>query len=299
MYDLFVVFNTCGISGRDNTGYYVQAIQTLLNQNFDSFRVIVSSCCNHPMQIQRLKESFGNKIDISIINEVRTVNTTFNKTVQEAVKVYGEAKGYLYADSGCAAVDRDTLSHMFQHVKDYGMVTCATDTDTGFNEWLGSTPTENFIMPIGRTCNLHFQIFNNKIFQRYGRIIPDIFASYCTESVFSFLNASVDMEWIVLMDKIVRHAHGIDLGSSGFREGLNWRHMLYGYNIETVINDPEAVECGFGYEEIQHIKDHNPHVYVGNKCKDPERLAKFMERSVFLPKSLMNYDDIKCEYIKG
>jgi len=296
---LAVVYNTCGISGKDNTDYYIEALKSILNQDLDDFRVVLSACLNKDEHIDKLKKEFGSSIDYSIINEKHTVNITFNKTVQEFIKHRGGAEGYLYIDSGCIPVEKDIFSTMFNHYKEknYGMVCCHTSTDTGFGLWFGYEPTSNFIVPVGKAINLHTQIFHKDIQNTYGRIIPDIFRSFCTESVFSFINASINKDWFMLMDKSVSHWHGMDGGSSGFNEHCGWRDIFPPYDIHKIISDPEGTACGFGYEECQGIKHHNRDAYDENyRCKDPERLAKFIKENIFLSKDVLDYDNIKCEY---
>ena len=296
---LAVVYNTCGISGKDNTDYYIQALHSILNQDMNDFRVVLSSCLNKDEHIDKLKKEFGNAIDYSIINEKHTVNITFNKTVQEFIKYRGEAEGYLYIDSGCVLVDSTTVGYMYNEYQtnEYGMVCCNTSTDNGFHLWFGHDHHSNFVVPIGKAINLHVQIFHKDIQKRFGKIIPDIFRSFCTESIFSYVNASIDKKWLMIMDKIAQHWHGMDGGSSGFNESCGWRDIFSPYNIDKIISDPEGTECGFGYEECQNIKPHNRNAYDENyKCKDPERLAKFLEQNVYLSKDVLDYNTIKCEY---
>lgn len=295
---LAVVYNTCGISGKDNTDYYIQAIHSILNQDMDDFRVVLSSCLNKDEHIDKLKKEFGNAIDYSIINEKHTVNITFNKTVQEFIKYRGEAEGYLYIDSGCIPIQNDVISYAYnQFGSKYGMTTVQTSTDTGFDGWFGHFPQQNFLIPVGRACNLHFQIFHKDIQNRFGKIIPDIFRSFCTESVFSFVNSSINREWLVIVERTIQHWHGMDGASSGFGQKCGWQDTFEPYDIHKIISDPEGTECGFGYEECQNIKHHNRNAYDENyKCKDPERLAKFLEQNVYLSKDVLDYDTIKCEY---
>lgn len=290
---MFAVYNTCGISGRDNTDKYIESIYSLLNQDI-KVPIVLSSCLNKDEHIDKLRKEFDSSIYYSLINEKHTVNITFNKTVIEYTKRFGN-DNVLYIDSGCIAKQTDTLSYMNQF--DYGMVTCYTDTDQGFWAWIPQ-PLRNTIVPIGNSCNLHFQIFHKNIFTRFGRVIPDIFKTFCTESTFPFINAAINREWIILTERTVTHSHGMDGASSGFGGNPGWWDLLPGARpaIE-MINDPEGTECGFGYEECGRVKMHNPDAYEGNFCKDPERLAIFLQNNIFLSKDVLNYGGIKCEWI--
>jgi hypothetical protein len=179
----------------------------------------------------------------------------------------------------------------------FGMVLCVTDTDQGFWGWI-EQPLKDTIVPIGHACNLHFQIFNHDIQKRFGRIIPDIFRSFCTESTFPFLNAAIGKEWLIATERLIKHVHSMDGASSGFGGNMGWRDLMPGSrDIIEMINDPEGTACGFGYEECGGIKMHNPDAYEGNFCKDPERLARFIQDNIYLPKFVLDYDSIKCEWL--
>ena len=44
---LLVTFNTCGISGKENVGHYIDVIHQLLSQEFTDYHVVLSSCMNN------------------------------------------------------------------------------------------------------------------------------------------------------------------------------------------------------------------------------------------------------------
>ena len=46
------VFNTCGISGRENVRHYVESIKGIVDQKFEGHQVALSSCRNSPQAIQ-------------------------------------------------------------------------------------------------------------------------------------------------------------------------------------------------------------------------------------------------------
>ena len=81
---ILAVYNTCGIGG-DNTDWYIESIKSLLRQDLEGTRVVLSSCKNSPACIREVYETFGNKISYSLTPELHTVNITFNKAVQESV----------------------------------------------------------------------------------------------------------------------------------------------------------------------------------------------------------------------
>lgn len=306
MNDLLIVFNTCGISDNDNTNSYITNINSLLNQKFrGKYRLVISGCLQKPHQKNTLQSVFGNKIGYSWINEKLTVNTTFNKTVQESFKKYGGFNAVLYVDSGCGIDGQEELLQKNYDLfikNDFGMMSVPTNTDTAFPTVYGwSYPPHVFITPVGKSHNLHFQFFHPAIYDNYDqKMIPDIFASFCTESTFSFMTAAIHKRWAISNIGIVNHYHGMDGASSGFGHG-GWTHLIPGSRtIHEIIRDPEGTACGFGYEECNGIKMHNKSAYdeTGQIPLYPGRLRNFIRKNIFLPESVLNYNNIKCEFIK-
>ncbi len=316
---LYVIFNTCGIGGRENVQGYINSIENILNQNFSDFRVGLSSCLNSPMTTKKLIEYFGDRISYNFIHELHPVNVTFNHTALKMWEQFGEADGIMFLDSGIDfGPNPDVLKNMFELFKSgpYGMVAARTDTDTGTFLWFGEGSSygdesgqaklfENghLEFPIGKTTNLHCQIFSKEVFLGMGkRLMPDIFASHCTESTFSFVTAAVNQKFVMHKDVVVSHVVGMDGPSAGFRpekEGvIPWRHLYRSpKTIEQIIEDPEAKESGFGYEECQDILLHNPNCYENGFCKEPERLKKFITANIYLPKEALDYEAIANKFI--
>lgn len=319
--DLLAVYNTCGISGEENISYYKKAIAGLLDQSKKNMRVVVSGCLNNKKTKQDLKNTFGNLISYSFIDERLPVNVTFNKTVQESVKNFGRFKGYLYLDSGIdLSHDNIAVEHLFYlHTNgNYGMTASRTDTDAGtfvwFNEGKHSYDESgqeklfqknHLVIPVGKALNLHCQIFDDSIFDNFNqKLMPDIFASHCTESTFSYLCAAIDKKFIVHKDVIAKHLTSMDGPSSGFNPELNgfpsWAHSFKMPSPETMINlikNPEAIECGFGYEECRNVLKHNPEKYSKDgRCLDPDRLKKFINENLFLKDNYLDYNQIKCDF---
>ena len=94
-----------------------------------------------------------------------------------------------------------------------------TDTDTGLqplgflqDSEAAQIIDENFAMPMGSSCNLHAQFFTHDIYESFkSKIIPDVFAAYCTESTFSFINASIKKNWAILKDIVLKHNKNVDV----------------------------------------------------------------------------------------
>ena len=306
---MLVVYNTCGFSGRESVDWYIKCIDSILEQDFEDFRVVVSSVGNSVPVIKKLVSTFGKKISYNLTNERITVNQSFNHTVMKAVEEYGEFDSYLYVDSGIDfGNNKNVLTESYDLLRSgpNGMITIQASNDTGFKEWFGIQGTikdENFEIPVGRACNLHTQLFSNEIFKAYdNKIIPDIFIAYCTESVFSFVSAGVSQKWIILKDTVLEHLKSVDGATSGFHHigprGDSTNNLFGGLDIRQIVKDPEAWASGFGYEEMQGVFPHDPDQYDSDGfAKQPERLKEFIRKNMFLSKELFDYDKLKYRFI--
>tara|TARA_R100000008_G_scaffold86793_1_gene81649 strand:+ start:15125 stop:16060 length:936 start_codon:yes stop_codon:yes gene_type:complete len=307
---LLVVYNTCGFSGREHVDWYIDCINNLLNQDFEDFRLVISSCGNRLPAIKKLVETFKDKVSYNFINDRITVNQSFNHTVKKCVEELGEFEGYLYVDSGVNVRDnKNVLSEAYKLFKssNYGMVTIQASNDNGFKQWIGVDgyiTGENFEIPVGRACNLHTQIFSNDIFKAFdNKIIPDIFVAYCTESVFSFLTAATRQKWVIMKDMVLEHLKSIDGATCGFNhtgpKGDNKNNLFADLDIYEICKDPEAWESGFGYEEMQGVFFHDPKKYnEKGEVQDPERLKEFIRTRMFLTKEQFDYDKVVHKFIK-
>jgi len=318
---LLIVYNTCGIRENENLNYYFFALNSLLEQNENNHHVVISGCLHREEIKNKIKTTFGNKISYSFIDEKLPVNVTFNKTVQKTIEKLGNFKGYLFIDSGINfSHDKNAIKKLFDaHCSgNYAMTASRTDTDAGTFLWFNEGKNYddesgqeilfkngNLEIPIGKTINLHCQIFDHSIYESFGgKIIPDIFASHCTESVFSYLCASVNKKFVVVKNVIANHFVGMDGPSAGFRPETNpfpaWQHTFRTPSPSTIlkiISDPEALESGFGYEECQNILSHKKEKYTEKgECTDPGRLKKFIEENLFLKPSFLDYDKIDCDF---
>jgi hypothetical protein len=239
--------------------------------------------------------------------------------VLECVKRFGAYEGYLYVDSGVTLDDqRNVLSSLYQafHEGQWGMLAARTDTDTGMDLWfkqdeLGAWlfdelhPESVFTIPVGKAVNLHLQIFSNELLKFYGRLMPDIFASFCTESTFSFLPAALGLKWGVYKNLITRHIPMMDGQSAGFsppKWAAAGRSLIdHPFKVESII--PIMVEghqYGLGYEEIPNGLIHDPAQYdqLTGSCINP-KLKDYIKENMFLPRHLLDYYKINSEFIDG
>lgn len=317
---VLAVFNTCGISGRDNTAFYIENINSLLSQDYKDMDIVISDCCSPEPVRQRLIAEFGERgVKFIFVDSVVPVNVTFNLAARVFTEQYGEYEGYLYIDSGIRFTDNNSISRLAARLDNpnSAMIASRTNTDSGIFLWFGlgngfgdeSAQDQLFangdlIIPVGKALNLHVQIFTKDIYKAYNRkLMPDIFASYCTESTFSFVTAGIGKDWIMTHDVIAEHRHGMDGGSSGFKpEALTyppWQHTFgTSRTMFDIIGNPEAAECGFGYEECQSILLHNHAVYDENgKHENPEALKKFVANNIYLHDDEFDYNAIQYKVV--
>tara|TARA_R110002074_G_scaffold395159_2_gene583286 strand:- start:302 stop:1243 length:942 start_codon:yes stop_codon:yes gene_type:complete len=306
---MLVVYNTCGFGRQEKVEWYIDCLNNILDQDFDDFEVVLSSCGNSIPVITKLLQKFGNKISYNLLNERITVNQSFNHTVQKSVEELGAFDSYMYVDSGINFRDnKNVLQEAYDLYKSgpYGMVTIQASNDTGFPEWLNiqGVITENLELPIGRACNLHTQLFSHEIFEAYdNKIIPDIFIAYCTESIFSFVAAGVAQKWVILKDMVLEHLKSVDGATAGFHhigpKGDSTNNLFGGLDIHEIVGNPEAKESGFGYEEMQGVFPHDPTKYEDGFVKDPARLKEFIRTNMFLSTDTFNYSQVPYRFIKS
>lgn len=308
--DILVVYNTCHTTGKEKTDYYIDAIRSILNQNNDQeidYRVVVSARRNYIEQLNKLLDEFGDRIDIIRYADIYTWQTTFNKTVKECIKKYGSFKGYLYIDSGVTLISRDVIRAVYEQMNQdiYSMITVQTNLSNGFLNWLGfdCVKWEDFVVPVGRACNLHCQLFTHDLYDSYNeKIIPDVFRAYCTESVFSFLNAVIKKKWVIIkdiiVDRIAEDDRCNDFNTVSEKFTNSWNNLLYDRNVFNFMGDQEAIDVGLGYEEISNIMPHRKDMYDEDGFSlDPENLKKVILKYLYLNKEELDYDKINCKFI--
>lgn len=307
---LITVFNTCGIGGKENAGWYIGHLHSILNQKNVDMRVVWSSCCNQPEDWNWLMDEFRGHLSYYLTGDVLPVNMTFNHACRCAAREFGMPDGFVYIDSGVHfGHDHFSLLKLVDthQAGPFGMTAAMTDEDNGFNLWFpGRDPNSlfshgRFVLPVGMTMNLHCQIFDRRIVEMFGHPMPDIFASQCTESVFTFMCAAAKLRMVVHGER-VRHLTGLDGPSAGFplngRPG--WRHLLphAPRTMEEIIADAEGRASGFGYEECQQICVHDGGCYQEDgDVKDPERLARFIRQNLYLTPKQFDYEQVNHVFI--
>lgn len=297
-----IIYNTCGISGRDNTDFYINSLHKLVNQSINC-PIVVSACCPLPETILRIKKEFKDRVSVNLIHDKLTVNVTFNHTIRKCIENIGPADGYAYVDSGVIYENPNTIEHMLNVLLSgpYGMVSCVVSEDTGFC-WWGYTPTgDTCLVPIGKAINGHTEIFSHKMFKEYGdKVIPDIFASYCTESIYTFVLAAINLRWVICPNIQATHIQGIDGASSGFSRDnvvVNWDHSLTNRSIKEIISDPECKRLGFGFEECQGVLMHDPACFTDSGFAKHKELKTWIMNNCYLKPTELDYSLINSEWI--
>lgn len=311
-----VVYNTCGISGRDNSNYYIHAIRSILAQDHEDKFVVVSACKVSPSIINKLKNEFGDRVAINVIDTVVPVNVSFNHTCKDVAAKDKECH-FLYMDSGCGFQTVDALSKMVERLETgrFGMVSTGVTTDAGIaiNDefcqrtglFQGRKLVLDNVVSVGCSLNLHTQIFHRELFDYYGGLMPDVFAGYCTESTFTFMCAALKKQWLYMPEIMVSHAVSIDGQSScdhpaayNQRTGrLNYDHpFMIDTFLDRLMSD-EARRVGMGYEECQKLVLHDDSQYDENEHCVNDELAPWIKDNIFLKEHEFSYDSIESDLI--
>jgi len=339
---LLAVYNTCGIfKNPKQSAEYIRSISSILEQDLPGVQVVMSSCLNEQGTRDTVREFFEEAISYNYIDEVLPVNATFNHSVYQSVKRFGEFDSYLYIDSGIKLPKTNILSNMYQTLNSgpYSLVytlvendlaprhlidkllantdnvkavTKEANTSLGFQkedvflESLGDSDNPNeIVIPVGEAINGHFELFSNEYYKAYGqRLVPDIFASYCTESVYSFMCAALGKNWVIDPRNMLEHLKSLDVASAGFAP-----HGQFPAHIKPhqhLFRSPKTIESiceegyplGFGYEECNGVLMHDPEQYDDNGFCTNKDLQQFLKDNMFLKKDQLDYDNIKSEFIE-
>ena len=87
MKDILVVYNICGISNREYLDDYTNSIKLILEQDFNNFDLVVSSCLNKQATINSIRSEFQGSLYINHVKECHPVNVTFNHAVKKCIEM--------------------------------------------------------------------------------------------------------------------------------------------------------------------------------------------------------------------
>ena len=82
---LTIVYNTCGLSGRDNSDFYIKNIRSILNQDLENKRVVFSGHHIPPKVFEKVINEFGREITYCLTKGRLAVNQSFNHSVRKLV----------------------------------------------------------------------------------------------------------------------------------------------------------------------------------------------------------------------
>lgn len=309
---LLTIYNICGISNKENTEYYIESLKSIFNQKNIDHDVVISSCLSKNITISHIKNIFPD-IKINHIKDKVPVNVSFNHTASLFDNNYD---GFLYIDSGIILNDENIISTMANRMTSgpYAMVSCLTDTDVGmaiekvqgYVSGNGLTTDSNGkCVMTGSSLNLHCQIFSKDIKTFYNNIIPDIFAGFCTESVFTFVCAAIKKRWAVCDNITANHRISMDGASSGFhpsawrqttgRDSYDHPFAIDGY-MDRILNS-YAMQLGLGFEECREILVHDPNQYDENMFCINNDLKYYIKNNLYLKSNEFNYNNIQYSIV--
>ena len=306
-----IVYNICGIANRQDLKKYEESLDSIVSQNdfHEKYDLVISSCKSSPTVLEYLKGLDFNPA-IYEISDVVPVNVSFNSACLKAKELNKEDYvSYIYVDSAVFLKDPNSLNLLVQDIleTDSAMTCTMVENDMNLKQWELEIEQENsnrYNIPVGKATNLHFQAFSKELVDFYGKPVPDIFASFCTESTFSFMCAALQKSWTILKNIEVGHRISMDGASSGFNP--KQAHITlgttadHGFAINSILDrllTQEAHDYGFGYEEFRGIMIHDPECYDSNGyCKNDD-LKTWIKDKLFLSEQEFNYEEMSWELI--
>ena len=319
---ILVIYNICGIKF-NNLEMWKNHLQDILNQEYSNFTVAVSGCVvsdNSKVELEKFKNKYNNVV-FNWIEDILPVNVTCNHTAQICTEQLGEFDGYLYVASdvkfGNDTKVIDKLAYLHQNsnsVLTYALV----DNDHGLDGWYAEVCDElnellnkdHFAINIGKTCNMHVLLFDKLIYQNFNyKIVPDIFATHCTETTYSYLVASLGKKYVVhnkdIMLKHIGFADGHSIGFIGeiqYDDSISWKHLFKSkIPAEERLLSQEAKDSGFGYGEWKNPKllARDESMYDENEDHiEPKKLLNFLKKAIYLSDEEFNYNNINYKLIK-
>jgi hypothetical protein len=324
MSKFLVVYNFCGVRV-NNLDLWINAIDTIINQRDSEFDLILSGCLIDNLSKLKIVEylKFKNincRVLINFIEELHPINVTFNHSCLIATRLNNKIyDGYLFMSSDILFKNDYDFKKMFKFHLDNnnGISNFIVDNENWIPKHIGLEfwnilKNEHADFPFGTTINCDCVIFDGEIYRTYNRVIPDIFRSWCTESVFPFLCSSINKKFkchdnsFDVHHAINRREGSSTIAASGCEKGCDDLYRSSKNVFERLLTQ-EAFECGFGYAEShfnihtwtrEHKNKiyliHNHNAYISDYVpKDRKRLENFIRVSIFLSEEELNYDQIK------
>lgn len=313
---LLIVYNTCELRGIGNIPFYVNAIQSLLMQCLPervSTRVCISACAPSQMWIIQSQNTFNDLVSYNFIQDAVPVSVTFNDSVEKMHKHFGDFDATLYLDSGItfwdAAGHYDALQALLgvHEAGPFAMTAAFPSNDSGVEWWGVPSFDDSYVFPLGKTTNLHCQLFDKSWREAYGRILPDVFASHCMESAFTGMAAAINKKFVITKRVNPLHLHSLDGASSStlgqqkldrypmsktFECGGQWfRHKK---TVEEKYQEGYAL--GFSLEECKPWWPHSPEAFDENGYAKSSALKAFFRKELYLSKDEFDYASLTTHF---
>lgn len=301
--DTLIVYNLCGLQ-RNNTKQWITNIEDLL-QDDDDFDFCISACNVNEETKKYFKEYFKHrKVKLHFVDDILPVNVTFNF----ACLINPGYKYYIYCASDIRRNSQEKIVSKIKkfHIENNNAITGAyvlndalPQAQIHYKDKLKIGQDVTF--KPGEAFNCHFVMYDNCIKNKIGKLMPDVFASWCTESVFFYVCAALEKNLGMLNSLSVSLFHpqahqDLDGNSSGFSKGKGPRHLFKSkLSVNERLMSEEAYKVGFGYEEVNGFFKHNPRMYLGTQNANPTKLLGFIKKAVYLTDEEFSYKEIKHE----
>lgn len=321
---ILVVFNMFDNPSKSNIRVWKENIIKLLVQKNVRYDLVLSLSMGRDHIIKDLIKFLGavihrcESIYLNVTHEALPVNTSFNHTCMQATQKSGENyDGYLYCASDINMPNTQVISQIaYAHVNNNSAITHGmVNNDDGLDHWFGDTERQqifcklqdnDFSIPIGKTMNLHCAMFDKSIFNAFGKLMPDIFASTSTESVFYYICVSLNKKYYICSTKdfILSHQGMLDGRSHCFKTEYthekSWKHMFRAkLGARQKFFSKEAKAVGIGYEEIHGIVPHDKTKFDSEGMPiDSQALRKYIKYNLYLGSDELNYDAIGHDFME-
>jgi hypothetical protein len=231
------------------------------------------------------------------------------------VEVFGPFEGYLYIDSGISFWDPARHNVALQimidtHKEHNAAITAAMPSNDDGRQWWGIKYPEDgsdYVFPLGKTTNMHCQIFDEAWRQAYGKVLPDIFASHCMESVFTNMASAIRKRFVLTQRVHLLHNHSMDGASIGSRTHDNDRLPLSRifetggllFKTKKEMNEVymRGKKHGFGIEECKPYWPHDPDCFDDQGFAKTDELRDFLKEEMFLKPEEFDYSTLKHYFI--
>jgi len=329
MKKFLVVYNFCGVNS-DNFDMWIDHLTSIISQRDAHFDLVISGCLISEYSKNRLTEYLSSsrlkengEIYIDFIEELHPVNVTFNHSCIKCSEV-SDYEGYLFLSSDIKILNDIDLSRMFKfhYGHNVGISNFIVDNENWIpthisQELWTKLQNEHSDFPFGLSINCDCVIFDSLIYKTYKKLIPDIFRSWCTESTFPFICASVNKVHKCHDNSLTVH-HAIDrregssaIAKSGCEKGCDDLYRSSRSVQERLLSE-EAFLCGFGYAESHHYIHkgtreavekiylvHDENAYISDyHPKDPDRLINFIDKNLYLSNEELDYNVIQSFFKK-